>query len=97
MGLVPDLLQQVGVMADAPIQSQYREMLNGLAEGIDDVLNGETRPKKIGFALFMFEFGNIDANRVNYISNGSREDMLVAVREWLARAEGRVAEPSGRQ
>lgn len=84
-------------MADAPIQSQYREMLNGLAEGIDGVLNNGVKPQKIGFALFMFEFGNIEANRVNYISNASREDMLVAVREWLARAEGRVIEPSGRQ
>lgn len=84
-------------MADAPIQSQYREMLNDLAAGIDDALNGETRPKKIGFALFMFEFGHIEANRVNYISNGPREDMLVAVREWLARAEGRVVESGTKQ
>ena len=84
-------------MADAPIQQQYREMMNGLAEGIDDVLNGDARPKKIGFALFMFEFDKVDANRVNYISNGKREEMLVAVREWLARAEGRVVEPEGRQ
>lgn len=84
-------------MADAPIQSQYREMLNDVAAGIDDVLNGETRPKKIGFALFMFGFGHIEANRVNYISNASREDMLVAVREWLARAEGRVVESETKQ
>lgn len=84
-------------MADAPIQQQYREMMNGLAEGIDDVLNGNTKPKKIGFALFMFEFGHIEANRVNYISNGPREDMLVAVREWLARAEGRVVETGSKQ
>lgn len=84
-------------MADAPIQAQYREMLNGLASGIDDVLNGETRPKKIGFALFMFEFGHVEANRVNYISNADRTEMLTAVREWLARAEGRVVEPTGRQ
>lgn len=84
-------------MADAPVQQQYREMLNGLAEGIDDVLNGEVRPKKIGFALFMFEFGHIEANRVNYISNAGREDMLVAVREWLARAEGRVVESGSKQ
>lgn len=84
-------------MADAPIQQRYREMMNSLAEGIDDVLNGDTKPKKIGFALFMFEFGHIEANRVNYISNGPREDMLVAVREWLARAEGRVIESGSKQ
>ena len=84
-------------MADAPIQTKYREMLNDLAAGIDGVLNQGAKPKKIGFALFMFEFGNIEANRVNYISNAERPDMLVAVREWLARAEGRVVEAGGKQ
>lgn len=84
-------------MADAPIQSQYREMLNDLAASVDATLNGEARPKKIGFALFMFEFDRIEANRVNYISNAGRADMLVAVREWLARAEGRVVEPGTKQ
>ncbi len=88
-------------MSDAPIQARYREMLNGLAGGIDDVLNGKDRdpgePKRVGFALFMFEFGNIEANRVNYISNADRSEMLTAVREWLARAEGRVIEAGGRQ
>jgi hypothetical protein len=29
---------------------------------------------------------------VNYVSNAQRPDMLVAVKEWLARAEGRVIE-----
>lgn len=78
-------------MAD-PIQQQYRAQMNGLADFLDEQFNGGARPKKIGFALFMFEFGKVDGGRVNYISNAGREDMLVAVREWLARAEGRVAE-----
>ena len=84
-------------MADAPIQSKHRETLNAIAKGLDDVLNGEAQPKTLGFALFVFEFGHIEANRVNYISNASRPEMLVAVREWLARAEGRVVESGGVQ
>jgi hypothetical protein len=35
------------------------------------------------------EFGKIEGGRVNYISNGNREDMLAMMREYLARAEGR--------
>ena len=84
-------------MSDAPIQSTHRETLNAIASGLDNVLNGKDRRKKLGFALFVFEFGDVDANRVNYISNADRPEMLTAVREWLARAEGRVIEPSGVQ
>lgn len=84
-------------MTDAPIQTAYRAQMNAIAEGLDDVLNGTARPKKIGFALFMFEFDKIEGNRVNYISNAGRADMLTAVREWLARAEGRVLETDSKQ
>lgn len=68
-----------------------------LAEGIDDVLNGDTRPKKTGFALFVFEFDRAEKGLVNYVSNASRPDMLVDVKEWLARAEGRTADPENKQ
>ena len=81
-------------MAD-PVSSEYRQMLNELARGIDAVLNGNERPKRLGFCLLMFEFGiNDGSGRVNYISNADRRDMLVAVKEWLARAEGRAADIS---
>lgn len=68
-----------------------------IARDIDATLNGDDRPKKIGFAVFVFEFGKTDGGRVNYVSNATRPDMLVAVREWLARAEGRVAETETKQ
>ncbi len=71
----------------------YQEM----ARTIDGILNGEQRPRRLGFALFIFEFGKTEGGRVNYVSNADRPDMLVAVREWLARAEGRVAETEMRQ
>lgn len=84
-------------MTDAPIQAAYRAQMNAIAEGLDDVLNGAARPKKVGFALFVFEFNRIEGGRVNYISNAERSEMLTAVRAWLARAEGRVIEPEGKQ
>ena len=65
-----------------------------LAETLDRAFNGEAsgHDRKFGFALFYFEFGKTEGGRVNYVSNATRADMLVAVREWLARAEGRVVE-----
>ena len=69
-----------------------RIALQVLAETTDDFLNGKQRPRRIGFAIFVFEFNKTDGGRVNYVSNADRDEMLVAVREWLARAEGRVIE-----
>ena len=68
-----------------------------MAKGLDLAFNGDEGPRTTGFALFWFEFGNTDGGRVNYVSTAAREDMLVAVREWLARAEGRVIETETRQ
>lgn len=79
-----------------PVQEKYRAMLNALAHGIDDVLN-PTKPNTVGFALLIFEFGKTEGGRVNYISNATREDMIAAMKEWIARAEGRVIEPEGKQ
>lgn len=73
------------------------EFYQSVAKGIDTILNGQERPKRIGFALFVFEFGKTEGGRVNYVSNGDRETMIVAVKEWLARAEGRVVETELRQ
>jgi len=68
-----------------------------IAKDLDATLNGEERPRRIGFALFVFEFGKTEGGRVNYVSNADRAEMLTAVREWLARAEGRVIETDTRQ
>lgn len=80
-----------------PIEEQHHAMMNALAAGVDDILNGEDTPpeeRKLGFTLLVAEFGKMDGGRVNYISNGNREDMLTMLREFLARVEGRYAEPA---
>lgn len=79
-----------------PIQAKYRQFLNDIAASLDEGFNGAARPKKIGFVLLMAEFGKIEGGRVNYISNADRADMIAMMREWLARAEGRYSEESGR-
>lgn len=76
-----------------PIQSEYRQQMNRLAEILDCHLNG-TLPgpaRKVAFVLIMAETGKIEGGRVNYISNGHRADMVAMLRELLARFEGRYA------
>lgn len=77
-------------MAD-PIQQEHHALMNALAHTVDEALNGPRQigvAPKIGFVLLVTEFGKIDGGRVNYISNGERQDMLAMCREYLARAEG---------
>jgi len=42
--------------------------------------------EKYGFALFMFDF---KPGRISYISNADRQDMLAAIKEFIAKSEGR--------
>lgn len=75
-----------------PIQPAYREMMQRIAAAIDEGFNGDARPRKVGFVLLTAEFGKIEGGRVNYISNGERDDMIGMMKEWIARAEGRYVE-----
>ncbi|KQM21922.1 hypothetical protein ASE49_01000 [Novosphingobium sp. Leaf2] len=66
--------------------------MNMLAAAIDETLNGKAKPKTLAFVMLVAEFGQIDNGRVNYISNGTRADMIAMMKEFIARAEGRYAE-----
>lgn len=82
-------------MTHAPIQEKYRRTMNRIARAIDEAFNGKPKPNKtprVGFILLTAEFGQIEGGRVNYISNGNRDDMLAMMREYLARAEGRYSD-----
>lgn len=74
-------------LGDAPIEPKLNETMNALARGVDNILNGNERPKRNGFILLVFPFEGHDG-RCNYISNARREDVVVMLKEQLARFEG---------
>lgn len=79
----------------APIQAKFRKSMNAVARAIDEAFNGRRKPNRaprVGFVLLVAEFGKIEGGRVNYISNGERDDMIAMLREYLARAEGRYSD-----
>lgn len=81
-----------------PIQQDKAHVMNVLASVLDDALNGEGQPRKWGFALLVYPFGESPhKDRMNYIGNGRREDVLVAIKELAARWEGRYQEPGTKQ
>ena len=81
-----------------PIVEDQRKRMNELAKALDEHFNGGG-PKKVGFALLVYNFGEDikGTGRINYIGNGERPDVLVALKELIARWEGRYDEPGGKQ
>lgn len=77
-----------------PIQAEYLKKMNAVASFLDDLFNADTSNRETGFALLVFPFGeNLEGtSRVNYISNAGRADMISALKEFLARNEGRYVE-----
>lgn len=78
-------------LGDAPIQQEYRAQMNAIAQGLDKVLNGETKgpERTTGFVLLVFPFGDADGSRCNFISNGAdRRDVVTLMKEMIARFQG---------
>jgi hypothetical protein len=75
-------------LGDAPIEPKFREKMNVLAHFLDKQFNGDAPrgERQVGFCLLVFNFG--DEGRCNYISNADRLDMIVLLKEQLARFEG---------
>lgn len=75
-------------LGDAPIEPRLHEMVNALARGIDAILNGKPPTEKVnGFVLLIFPFEGREG-RCNYISNAKREDVIILLKEQLARFSG---------
>jgi hypothetical protein len=83
-------------LGDAPIQSELHESMNKLARVLDEVFNGEKKGKdrEWGFVLIAFPFEQAElakgggTGRANYISNASRDDVVIMLKEQIKRFEG---------
>lgn len=76
-------------LGDAPIEPRLHEMMNALARGVDEILNGPATPDRVkhnGFILLVFPFEGREG-RCNYISNAQRADVLQLLKEQVARFE----------
>lgn len=72
-----------------PMDEEIRKVGNDVGKIIGSVL-----PPGYGFALLIFGTGE-SAGRMNYISNANRDDMLAALKELIARFEGRYNDQGG--
>jgi hypothetical protein len=77
-------------LGDAPIEAEYHEQMAEVCSAIDELFNGKAGgpDRKVGFVLMLFPYGDIDG-RCNYMSNGAdRKDVVVLMKEMIARFEG---------
>lgn len=77
-------------LGDQPIEEHLRATMKGLAQGIDEILNGHKKgaDRDVGFILMLFPFGD-HGGRCNYISNGAgRQDVVTLMKKMIARFEG---------
>jgi hypothetical protein len=81
-------------LTHGPIEPSRVAEMRVLARAIDELLNGDTKPKANGFVLLMFDMNSPDG-RMNYISNANRDDMLCALKELIANFEGRMSSQEG--
>lgn len=77
------------------VSQETNQLMQGLAAGIDELLNQQRRPKRNGFVLLVFPFGAEEGKRCNYVSNAERKDIISLLKEMTARFEGQP-EQSGR-
>ena len=63
------------------------EIMRGMARAMDQALNGSQEKKENGFVILVFPF-DAEGSRVNYVSNAERRDIVVALKEVIARFEG---------
>lgn len=68
--------------------SDTKHLMQALARGIDEILNGNVTPKKNGFVVLVFPFDQAEGSRTNYVSNCDRRDIIAALKEVVARFEG---------
>jgi len=72
-----------------------KNMMQSMASALDEVLNEKGKKKKNGFVLLVFPLDRPEGQRTNYVSNGQRQDIIVALKEIIARFEGQPQQ-SGR-
>ena len=80
---------------EQPVEPTLRQLMNDIAQALTQALNNATQgsPERYGFALFMFGLSGNEACRMNYIANVNRQDMLTALKEFIARNEGTYNKP----
>jgi len=70
-------------MSHGPVEKKHDDTMNAVAGMLNEVFEG------YGFALLVFNQNSHDG-RINYIGNCDRENIVTAMKEFIANHEARV-------
>lgn len=84
----------MAIEKEQPIEPVLRALMNDIGRMIGGALKEAVKStgEEYGFALLMFGCKGDESSRMNYIANVDRADMLAAMKEFIARNEGRYEE-----
>lgn len=69
-------------MPDDPIPEDLLGVMNEIARILDGAITGQAG-RSMGFMLMVFDFG--EGGRMSYISNAQREDIILALEEFITK------------
>lgn len=77
-------------LGDAPVEAEYHAKMTAIMQGLDEVMNGDAKgaDRKVGIVLMVYPMGEAEGGRCNYMSNSSREDVVVLMKEMIQRFSG---------
>lgn len=73
-------------------KDEAAHVMQALAARVDRVLNKDLPKRDLGFVILVFPFDGPEGARVNYVSNATRPEMLISLKEIVARFEGQSME-----
>ncbi len=79
-------------LGSGPLEPAMHDLMQGIATGLDSILNDEGKPKTVGWLLMTFRMGD-ESGRCNYVANVNRQDVIALLREQLAYFEGMPEQP----
>lgn len=72
-------------------------LMQDAAKLVDTLVNPTAGQRENGFVLLVFPFNKPEGNRVNYVSNLERTEIVAALKEIVARFEGRAVDHGTKQ
>lgn len=68
-----------------------KNRMQKIAKCVDGLL-----PNNYGFCVLAFSFGDSPNREMMYASNANREDIVIAMKEWIEKTESNYANDTGK-
>ena len=70
--------------------NRTKMLMQDAARLVDTLINPTSGPRQNGFVVLVFPLDQPDGARTNYVSNVERQSIVAALKEIVARFEGRA-------